>query len=157
MDPTVTTPHVALRPVEDDDVAVFFEHESDPVAAEMAGFPSRDRARFDAHWARVLADDTLVTRAIVADGQVAGNIGCWPDGEDRLLGYWVGREWWGRGVATLALGLMLDEVTERPLHAHVVAHNAGSVRVLERCGFRLAAEETYDDGPVELIYVLDGR
>ena len=148
-------PEVRLRPVEDADVAVFFAHESDPVAAAMAGFPSRDRERFEARWAMLLGDDTLVTRTIVVGGQVAGNIGCWPDGEDRFLGYWIGREWWGRGVATRALGLMLDKVAARPLHAHVVAHNTGSVRVLERCGFRRAGEETHDDGLVELLYVLD--
>ena len=151
------TPDVTLRPVEDADIEVFLGHESDPEAAAMAGFPSRDRERFEAHWARLRADDTLVTRTIVADGEVAGNIGSWPDGDDQFLGYWVGREWWGRGVATTALRLMLDEVEVRPVHAHVVAHNAGSITVLERCGFRRVGEQTHDDGSVELHYVRDDR
>jgi RimJ/RimL family protein N-acetyltransferase len=32
--------------------------------------------------------------------------------------------------------MFLDEVTLRPLHAYVAAHNRGSIRVLEKCGFR---------------------
>jgi RimJ/RimL family protein N-acetyltransferase len=152
-EPPDRTPEVQLRSVEDDDVEVFFGHESDPRAAEMAGFPSRDRDRFTAHWARLRADETLVTRTIVADGHVAGNIGCWPDEGQWFLGYWVGREWWGRGVATRALALLVQEVRFRPLHAHVVPHNAGSVRVLEKCGFR--REPDQEAGPEELLFVLD--
>lgn len=155
----MTSPEVRLRPVTDDDLEVLFAHESDPLAAEMAAFPSRDRERFMAHWAKLLADDTLVTRAIVADGLVAGNIGSWADGGQQQLGYWVGREWWGRGVATRALALMLDEVSVRPIHAHVATHNLGSIRVLEKCGFvrdlaQQASEGPPDDGVVELSYVL---
>ena len=154
------TPEVRLRRVEDDDVAVFFEHQSDPLAVAMAAFPARDEERFAAHWDKLRADDALVVRTIVADGEVAGNIGSWSQDGQQLLGYWVGREWWGRGVATRALALLVAEVRTRPLHAHVVAHNVGSIRVLEKCGFRRdptqEAEATAPtDGIVELVYVLD--
>ena len=154
------TPAVRLRSVEDRDVEVFFEHQADPQAVEMAAFPARDRDQFEAHWAKVRGDDTLVVRTIVVDGVVAGNIGSWPDNGQQLLGYWVGREFWGRGVATQALALLVDEVSIRPLCAHVVMHNVGSIRVLEKCGFRRdlleeAKARTSDDGIEELIYVLD--
>ncbi|MDO9457706.1 GNAT family N-acetyltransferase [Nocardioides sp.] len=153
-------PVVRLRTIEDGDVDVFFDHQADPLAVEMAAFPARDRDRVVAHWARLRADDTLVTRTIVADGVVAGNIVSWPDDGKQFLGYWVGREWWGRGVATRALALLLDEVPVRPLRAHVVAHNFGSIRVLEKCGFRRDLEEeaaapASDDGLEELTFVLD--
>ena len=91
------TPAVRLRRVEDRDLDVFFDHQADPQAVEMAAFPARDKDRFAAHWAKVRADDTLVVRTIVAAGTVAGNIGSWPENGQQLLGYWVGREWWGRG------------------------------------------------------------
>lgn len=89
-----------------------------------------------------------------------GNIGSWPDNGQQLLGYWVGREFWGRGVATQALALLVDEVSIRPLYAHVVMHNVGSIRVLEKCGFvRDHAEEPKapapDDGIEEFVYVLN--
>ncbi len=150
-----------LRHVEDRDIDLFFEHQADPQSVEMAAFPARDRERFEAHWAKVRADDTLVARTIVADGSVAGNIGSWQEEGQQLLGYWIGREWWGRGVATRALALLIEEVSVRPLHAHVVAHNVGSIRVLEKCGFERdrtqeAKAPTSDGGIEELVFVLCG-
>src|SRR3712207_2680823 len=70
---------ISLRPVQDGDLDVLFAHQADPVAAEMAAFPARDRPQFDAHWARIRLDPAVVTRTILADGVVAGNIGCWAD------------------------------------------------------------------------------
>ena len=151
------TPTVRLRRVEDLDLDVLFEHQADPQAVEMAAFPARDRDRVAAHWAKVRADEALVARTIVADGRVAGHIGCWPENGQHLVGYAVGREWWGRGVATRALALLVEEVSVRPLYAHVVAHNVGSIRVLDKCGFRRdRGQETAvpDDGIEELVFVL---
>jgi RimJ/RimL family protein N-acetyltransferase len=153
------TPAVRLRNVEDRDLDVFFDHQADPEAVEMAAFPARDRDQFAAHWAKVRADDANVVRTIVADGLVAGNIGSWQENGQQLLGYWVGREYWGRGVATQALALLIEEVSIRPLYAHVVEHNLGSIRVLEKCGFRRDREQEAkasapDDGIQELTFVL---
>ena len=97
---------------------------------------------------------------IVADGRVAGYITSWEQEGQRLIAYWVGREHWGRGVATQALAQFTRQVTARPLHAQVAAHNAGSIRVLEKCGFRRdrvqeATAPASDDGIEELIFVLD--
>jgi RimJ/RimL family protein N-acetyltransferase len=154
------TPAVRLRSVEDRDLDVFFDHQADPQAVEMAAFPARDKDQFAAHWAKVRADDTLVVRTIVADGMVAGNIGSWPENGQQLLGYWVGRECWGRGVATQALALFVEEVSIRPLYAHVAVHNVGSIRVLDKCGFRRdrvqeAKAPAPDDGIEEFIFVLN--
>ena len=151
---------VRLRMVEDQDLDVFFDHRADPEAAGMAAFPSRGKDQFAAHWARIRADDTTVLRTIVADGTVAGNIGSWEQDGQRLLGYWVGREHWGRGVATEALAQFVGQVTARPLHAHVAVHNTGSIRVLEKCAFRRdrvqeASAPAPDDGIEEFIFVLD--
>jgi RimJ/RimL family protein N-acetyltransferase len=150
---------VRLRAVEDSDLDVLFDHEADPEAAEMAAFPSRDRERFDAHWAKIRLDDTKVSRIILVDGLVAGRINSWQDDGQRLVGYWIGREYWGRGVATRALTLLLSEVPARPVYAHVAAHNAGSIRVLQKCGFqRDRVQETQaskpEDGIEEFIFVL---
>ena len=152
------TPAVRLRSVEDQDLDVFFDHQADPQAVEMAAFPARDKDQFAAHWAKLRADESLLVRAIVVDGVVAGNIGSWPEDGQQFLGYWIGREYWGRGVATQALALLVDEVSIRPLYAHVAAHNVGSIRVLEKCGFRRSREEAKapapDDGIEELVFVL---
>ncbi len=152
-------PEVQLRNVEDRDLEVFFDHQADPQAVEMAAFPARDKEQFAAHWAKVRADDANVLRTIVADGLVAGNIGSWQQDGHQFLGYWVGREFWGRGVATQALALLVDEVSVRPLYAHVVAHNVGSIRVLEKAGFRRDRDQEAKappphDGIEELTFVL---
>ena len=136
----MTDERVALRPVLDEDLPIFFEHQRDPKANAMAAFPARDRPTFMAHWARSLRDERNLLRAIVFDGQVAGNIVSWMGEGERDLGYWIGREFWGQGIATQALRafLLVDRV--RPLHAHVAVHNLGSLRVLEKCGFQRAGE-----------------
>src|SRR3954467_2525971 len=118
----------------------------------MAAFPSRERDAFMARWAKTLADDSALTWAVVSDGVVAGNIGCWEGGGRRFVGYWIGREFWGRGLATQALAELLDLVHARPLHAYVVKSNVASIRVLEKCGF--VAEHAGDHGIEELLLEL---
>jgi|SRR5262245_4205483 len=154
------TPAVGLRSVEDRDLDMFFDHQTDPQAVEMAAFPARDHDQFAAHWAKVRADEANVVRTIVADGMVAGYICSWQENGQQLLGYWVGREFWGRGVATQALALLVDEVSIRPLYAHVAVHNAGSIRVLDKCGFRRdrvqeAKAPAPEEGVEELIFMLN--
>lgn len=155
------TTEVELRDVAPGDLSIFYEHQLDADATRMAAFPARDRAAFDTHWAtKVLGNPATVTRTILVDGQVAGYIGSWPQDGVRLVGYWVGKEHWGKGVATRALAAFLHLVRERPLHAHVARHNVGSIRVLEKCGFTVEREESVDvtSGDVEeLVLVLPER
>ena len=107
----------------------------------MADFPARDRDAFDAHWERVLADPSLYKKTIVFEGQVAGNIGSWAQDGRRLVGYWVGKEFWGKGLATQALTELIDELETRPLYAYVANTNIASIRVLEKCGFVRSDED----------------
>ena len=150
---------IQLRDIEPTDLPIFYEHQLDADATRMAAFPSRDRAAFDAHWANnVLGNPAAVNQTILVNGQVAGNIGSWPQDGVRLVGYWLGKEHWGKGVATRALAAFLHLVTERPLYAHVAKHNAGSIRVLEKCGFCVEREESVEDtgnDVAELVLVLD--
>jgi RimJ/RimL family protein N-acetyltransferase len=132
-----------LRDVLESDLPVFFEHQRDPEATAMADFPARDRDAFDAHWERVLADPSLYKKTIVFEGQVAGNIGSWAQDGRRLVGYWVGKEFWGKGLATQALTELIDELDTRPLYAYVAKTNIGSIRVLEKCGFVRSDEDLY--------------
>lgn len=132
---------VVLRDVVAGDLPIFFTHQQDPEAVRIAAFPARDRDAFDAHWAKLLADQTCVARTIVASGEVAGYIGSYGPAGAREVGYWIGRAFWGRGVATAALTAFLPDVPERPLYAHVAKSNGGSLRVLERCGFAIVGED----------------
>ena len=107
---------VRLRDVEVSDLPLFFEHQRDPIAVAMVAFRSRDRDAFDQHWAKLLADETLLKKTIVVDGQIAGNIGSWTSEGKREVGYWIDRAFWGRGVATEALnGAVLQETQQARL------------------------------------------
>jgi RimJ/RimL family protein N-acetyltransferase len=146
-----------LRDVAESDLDVFYAHQADPVASAMAGVPSRDRESFDEHWRRIRADEANVIRTIDVDGDVAGNVLCWPADGRRYVGYWLGREFWGRGLATAALAEYVAEETERPLHALVSTENVGSIRVLEKCGFveiGPADDEHAREGVPGLLYEL---
>lgn len=132
--------NVQLRAVLEEDLPIFFEHQRDPVAATMAALPSRDRETFMAHWGKIMADETVVLRTILFNGQVVGNVVSFIRDRKREVGYWIGREHWGKGIATKALALFLQEVKMRPLYGVIARHNAGSRRVLEKCGFRFAGE-----------------
>jgi len=147
---------VILRKVVDEDLPIFFEHQRDAVAARMAAFPSRERDAFLTHWrTKVLRPENL-NRTIVEDGGVAGYISRWEQDGKRFIAYWLGREHWGKGVATRALSEFLALESTRPLHAWVAVHNMGSIRVLEKCGFRAEAPEHPEpaDGVAEVFMTL---
>ena len=138
------TPVIELRPVDVADLDTFFEHLQDADALWMAAFtppdPS-DRETFDAHWARLLADETIVTQTILVDGVVVGHIASFDMMGDREITYWIDRGQWGRGIASAALTRFLDIETARPLHGRAAADNRGSRRVLEKCGFVHVGDE----------------
>lgn len=136
----VTTTGALLREVVQADLDVFFEHQRDPVANHMAAFTAKDptdRNAFGQHWARILSDDAITIRTIVLDGQVAGHIASFERLGEPEVTYWLGREFWGKGLATKALSAFLAELTDRPLYARAAEDNLASIGVLEKCGFAI--------------------
>jgi RimJ/RimL family protein N-acetyltransferase len=142
-----------LREVRPGDLDALFEQQREPEGVAMAVFPARDREAFDEHWRKVLANERNVVRVIEVDGEVAGNIGSWEQDGRQLVGYWLGRDFWGRGLATAALAELAQELP-RPLHAWVASSNAGSIRVLEKCGFVRVELADHGRGGVEYLYEL---
>jgi RimJ/RimL family protein N-acetyltransferase len=133
---------VTLRPATEGDISALYEHQADPVVAEMAAMPVRDPAAFDAHMHKVLADPAAWVYAVEVDGRVVGSIMSWDAEGKREIGYLVAREHWGRGIASAALTSYLAIEHARPLWAYVASHNLGSQRVLEKNGFaRLGTEQ----------------
>jgi RimJ/RimL family protein N-acetyltransferase len=137
------TGSVQLRDVFETDLPIFFEQQLDPEATQMADFPPRTQDAFMAHWNRIMADDSVLIKTILFDGNVAGNVVCFEQLGEREVGYWLGKEYWGRGIATQALEQLLKHVDTRPLYAHVAKHNTASRRVLEKCGFIVSGEDNY--------------
>lgn len=124
---------ILLRDVTEDNLSIFFEHQLDPAATEMAAFPARDKESF-------MADDAVILKTILFDGQVAGNIVSFEQSGEREVGYWIGKEYWGKGIATKALAVFLSHVRTRrcmPMSPNTISaldgswKNAGS-RLWER-------------------------
>ncbi|MDP9260507.1 MAG: GNAT family N-acetyltransferase [Actinomycetota bacterium] len=137
--------NVRLREVEQTDLPTLFRQQLDAEANRMAAFTvanPEDREAFDARWQRILANEELTVRTIVVDDEVAGSVSKWrdPDLPGPEVSYWLGRDFWGKGVATLALAGFVEVVTERPLYGRCAADNVGSRRVLEKCGFVFVSE-----------------
>ncbi|MFI5758752.1 GNAT family N-acetyltransferase [Streptomyces sp. NPDC051569] len=134
---------VRLREVRPCDLPLFFEMIQDPEANRMAAFTTADpadRDRFDAHWERIL-DSADVLRTVLADDDVVGHVAVYGPLGGREVTYWIDRAHWGRGIASAALRALLAAVPERPLLARAAADNAGSVRVLRKCGFTVSGRD----------------
>ncbi|HEY0382202.1 MAG TPA: GNAT family N-acetyltransferase [Candidatus Elarobacter sp.] len=160
-----------LRPWRLDDVAALTElaNDRDVVRFVTRRFPS-PYTRADAEaWIRLkLGDSPVLDWAIEHDGMLAGGIGVTPGTHERsgtvMVGYWLGKRFWGRGIATDALRAVTAHAlaTLRPhrMWANVFADNAASARVLEKAGYVreavLARSLADRDGAPydELIFVL---
>lgn len=139
-----STDNVRLRAVQTADLETFFAHQQDPTAVHMAAFTSKDptdRAAFIAHWHKILADDGIVTRSIVVNGRLAGHVLSFEQFGRPEVSYWLGREFWGRGLATAALAQFLQIQTTRPLYARAAKDNVASIRVLQKCGFTICGQD----------------
>ena len=132
-------PRIVLREVLTSDLPLFFEQQLDPQANWMAAFTRKDptdKEAFLAHWSRILQDETTTNRTILFHGQVAGSVASYVDEEQhREVTYWLGKPFWGNGLATAALSAFLEQNQERALYARAAKDNLGSLRVLEKCGF----------------------
>ena len=157
------TTDILLREVTDSDLPTFFDQQRDPAAVHMAAFTMKDphdRAAFDAHWARIRAAADVLNRTIEIAGRVAGSVSSYIMDGDTEVTYWLGREFWGRGIATMALAEFLKEQTTRPIYARAAKDNIGSLRVLHKCGFAIIGEDKgYANARREVIdeYVLELR
>ena len=139
-----TSREIRLRSILETDLPLFFEYQQSAAANYMAAFTAKDptdRAAFMAHWHKILTDDRIVNRTILLDGQVAGHIGSWELQGQPQVTYWIGREYWGKGLATAALAEFLKLFKTRPLYASAAGDNAASLRVLEKAGFKAYGRE----------------
>ncbi len=143
--PTPDTSDILLRDVMRSDLPIFFDQQLDPDANHMAAFTAKDpsdRDAFMAHWSRILGDETSTIQTILFDGQVAGSVLSYVDEDGQLeVSYWIGKPYWGKGVATRALSAFLKHIEVRPLYARAAKDNIGSLRVLEKCGFARIGED----------------
>jgi len=135
---------VLLRDVAEGDLPTFFEQQLDEEANRMAAFTAKEpanRVAFRAHWAKVLDDGNIRIQTILFEGSVAGYVlshGWFGDPE---ISYWIGKAYWGKGVASQALAQFLTYQKVRPLYARAAKDNRASLRVLAKCGFIITGED----------------
>src|SRR5438093_970905 len=134
---------ILLRDVAETDLPIFFEQQRDPAANFMAAFTARDpndKGAFAAHWNRILNDDTVVAKTVLFEGNVVGSVAKFVDKElgKPEITYWIGKEYWGMGLATQALSKFLRDIRLRPIYGRAARDNVASIRVLEKCGFTIS-------------------
>ena len=138
------TNELYLRDVVNDDLAIFFENQLDQEANYMAAFTAKDptnQEAFMAHWHKILANETCIIKTIIFNEQVAGSVSSYEDEGKPEVTYWLGKDYWGQGIATWALKEFLAHYNQtRPIYARVAKDNLGSRRVLEKCGFKIIGE-----------------
>ena len=162
--PRASSDNVRLRDVRHEDLAAFYQHQLDKDANVMAAFTAKDpedRGAFMSHWEHLLGDAAITKQTILVNEQVAGHVASFARDGDPEVTYWLGREYWGMGVATRALAEFLEQIETRPLFASVAQDNLPSIRVLIKCGFALIGEDTAfsnarNEEVAEFILRLDG-
>jgi len=91
----------------------------------------------------VVNSEPITLFCVEANGAAAGGIGILLRADVHRqtaeLGYWLGQEFWGRGIMTEAVAAFSDfcfqEFQLRRIHAEPFANNLASARVLEKAGF----------------------
>ncbi|WP_409271667.1 GNAT family N-acetyltransferase [Neobacillus sp. SCS-31] len=135
---------VKLRDITAEDLPIFFEQQLDPMANYMAAFTPKDptdkKAFFD-HWRKIIADQTITIKTILSNGFVTGHVSNFELFGVPVVSYWIGKEYWGQGIATRALSEFLKHIKIRPLYARAAKDNLASIRVLEKCGFKIISED----------------
>jgi RimJ/RimL family protein N-acetyltransferase len=138
------TSEIQLRDTAESDLPVLFEQQLDPAANHMAAFTSAnpaDEGAFRAHWAKILRNDAICKKTVLIDSAVAGYVTSFDQDAKREVSYWIGNQYWGKGIATKALTQFLAQMPTRPLHARVAKDNLASLRVLQKCGFSIVGED----------------
>ncbi len=140
------SPTVLLRPFEDSDTSDFIKLiNASPVYRYLS-------ARLPIPYTEAHMRDFLsrcergerIERAIIADGQLAGGIGCAlpePGMDAYCMGYWLGKNFWRQGIMTRALQLFLETLRDQlpagsVVEAKVFAPHAVSQQILLHAGFR---------------------
>lgn len=135
---------IQLRDTRSSDLDLLYEQQTDKEAYNMAAFTLEDptnKAAYMKHMNKNMEDDKVTLKTILSNNQIVGNISLFERLTMPEVSYWIGKEFWGRGIATLALTDFLNQILIRPLFARVAKDNIASIRVLEKCGFRMIGED----------------
>lgn len=151
------TDRIILRPWLDSDAEALFKYASDPDVGPRAGWPPHQNVEESLEIIRTLFhNDTTWAIELKESGEAIGAIGYGPSCEcqlparenEPLIGYWVAKPYWNRGICTEALRLMTDHIRKKTdIKSLISGHyidNPASGRVMEKCGFVATGETCID-------------
>lgn len=129
---------IKLRKTVVDDLEILFRFQLDKEANNLAAFTSKDPTDKSAYlikYTKLLSEPTVNNQTIIIDNIIVGSIAKFEiDGQAEIT-YWIDKKFWGKGIATKALELLLTIENTRPILGRVAFDNYGSQKVLEKCGF----------------------
>ncbi|KZN29308.1 MULTISPECIES: GNAT family N-acetyltransferase [Pseudoalteromonas] len=139
---------VTLRKLKKTDQAYLVRHLNDAKVTQYlsARIPQPYTQQDASWWLEIGCEQNAINRAIEIDGQFCGVIGAYLPESNLLstaaeIGYWVGHEFWGMGVATQAVmlftTLIFNDSDVVELINPVSSPNKASIRVMEKAGFKL--------------------
>lgn len=110
------------------------------MAAFTAPDPT-DAEAFAARWTMIRANEAIICKTILYGDAIAGSILRYEELGREEVSYWLGKEFWGKGIATQALRLFISQLPQQSLYARVAKDNIASLRVLQKCGFVIVGED----------------
>ncbi len=151
------TERLTLRPWQESDAKALFKYASDPEVGPRAGWPPHKSVEESLEIIRTLFNNDSTWAIVLKEtGEAIGAMGYGPSCEcnlpardsEPLIGYWVGRPYWNRGICTEALRLMMDFIRANTDIASLISghfiDNPASGRVMEKCGFIPTGETCID-------------
>ncbi len=148
---TLTSNRITLRPWCEDDLSSLVRHADNfNIWINLRdGFPRPYTEEAGRHWLKIARlENTHLFLAIDVDGEAVGGIGAnFKDDVYRInaeIGYWLSEEFWGQGLVTAAVNLLVDHLflnypEIQRIYADLFAYNPASAKVLQKCGFHLEA------------------
>jgi [ribosomal protein S5]-alanine N-acetyltransferase len=144
----IQTPRFTLRPFRKSDVKSLVKNISDKaIARNMLSIPYPYAIKDANDWINSVRNmarrknPTSLSFVIEIDGECAGGIGLSKIQDHKAeIGYWLGRAYWGKGIMSGVVKELtrygFAELGLRRIYAIAFTHNKGSIRVLEKAGYR---------------------
>ena len=154
-DGVMETDRMILRPWQDNDAPALYKWASDPEVGPRAGWPPHKCVEESLEIIRnVFSGEGMWAVIWKETGEAIGCVGYLPASSSNLqiadneceVGYWIARPYWGKGICTEALKLVIDycfrEKGFTTLWGSYFPSNPASGRVMEKCGFVDTGVET---------------
>lgn len=154
----IETERLLLRKWEVSDALTLYKLASDPDVGPRAGWPphkSVDESEMiiknmfnnATTWAMVLKDTNDVIGAIGYGPSCNCNLMAREN--EPVVGYWLGKDYWNRGLCTEALKALIDNIKQTTTISSLISghfiDNPASGKVMEKCGFVATGDECFDE------------